>query len=282
VNDRIAVNEDATSTNLWNLLLGNDRDPDAGDALAITAVSGTGTLGSLVFDAATQTLRYVADDDAFDGLAPGATAVDRFTYTVADRGGLTSTATVDVAVTGIADGISLSGGNGADTLNGTAGEDRLLGGNGSDRLFGLDGHDRLEGGNGNDQLFGGRGNDLLIGGQGDDQLEGGNGRDAFVLAARGGDDVIRDFDIANDILLFDGTAIRTSQVGDTNADGVADLRLNLTAGGSATLLGISSLSGIRTGDYSEVTASQQAYRPKIVENIALRHDFGNGDMWLFA
>nr|WP_280740575.1 Calx-beta domain-containing protein [Sphingomonas kaistensis] len=280
-NDAISVNEDATTANLWNLLLGNDRDSDAGDALSITAVSGIGTLGSLVFDAATQSLRYVADNDAFDALAPGATATDRFTYTVTDSGGLTSTATVAVTVTGIADGIILNGGNGDDVVNGTGGEDRLSGGNGMDRLFGLDGHDRLEGGNGNDQLFGGRGNDLLIGGQGDDLLEGGAGRDSFVVAARGGNDVIRDFDIANDSLLFDGTAIRSSQVGDTNGDGIADLRINLTAGGSVTLLGLSSLSGVKTGDYVEGSASQ-AYRYDGAETVAVRHDFGIGEAWQFA
>jgi VCBS repeat-containing protein len=249
--DTIAVDEDATSANLYDLLLGNDRDPDAGDTLAITAVSGSGTLGSLVFDPLTRDLRYVADNDAFDALAPGATATDRFTYTVTDKAGLTSTATVSVTVTGIADGIATVGGNGNDNLTGTAGEDRLSGSNGDDRLFGLDGHDRLEGGLGNDELFGGRGNDLLIGGLGDDLLEGGAGRDGFVLSARGGNDVIRDFDVANDRLLLDGTAIRSTQVADANGDGIADLRINLTAGGSVTLLGLSSLSGIEVGAYSD-------------------------------
>ncbi|WP_163484962.1 Ig-like domain-containing protein, partial [Escherichia coli] len=65
----------------------------------------TGTLGHVVFDPAHQTLQYVADADAFDALAPGATATDSFTYTVTDAGGLTSTATVTVTVTGIADGV---------------------------------------------------------------------------------------------------------------------------------------------------------------------------------
>lgn len=278
-NDSIFVDEDATSANLWELLLGNDSDPDAGDALTIASVSGTGTLGTLVFDAATQSLRYVADNDAFDALAPGATAVDRFTYTVTDKGGLTSTATVDVTVTGIADGVTLNGGNGADTINGTAGEDRLLGGNGDDRLFGLDGHDRLEGGNGADQLFGGRGNDLLIGGQGDDLLEGGAGRDSFVLASRGGSDTIRDFNVAEDRLLFDGTGIKSSQVGDWNNDGVTDIRVNLNAGGSVTLLGLSSLSGVQTGSYSE--ASQPAYSAGI-DDLGARAEYLKADIWLFA
>lgn len=277
VADAITVDEDATSDNLWDVLLGNDRDPDAGDALSISAVSGAGTLGSLIFDPATKTLRYVADNDAFDALAPGATATDRFTYTVTDRNGLTSTGTATVTITGIADGVSVDGGNGADTINGTAGEDRLLGGNGDDRLFGLDGHDRLEGGNGADQLFGGRGNDLLIGGRGDDILEGGAGRDGFVLAAQGGNDIIRDFNIVEDKLLFDGTGIKSSQVGDWNSDGIADLRINLSAGGSVTLLGLSSLSGVQTAIFDEgsMLAGNHEHAPVIGQHYS-------GENWLMV
>ena len=53
--DSIAVNEDATSDNLWNLLLGNDSDVDAGDILVDQRRSArAGTLGSLLFDPATQ------------------------------------------------------------------------------------------------------------------------------------------------------------------------------------------------------------------------------------
>ncbi|HYE28451.1 MAG TPA: cadherin domain-containing protein, partial [Allosphingosinicella sp.] len=141
--DSVAVDEDATTPNLWNLLLGNDSDPDSGTTLSIASVDGTGTLGSLMFDSSTQTLRYVADHDAFDALAPGQTMVDTFTYTVTDGNGLTSTATVSVTVTGIADGVSLSGGNGQDNLTGTGGEDSLNGGNGNDVLSGLGGHDLL-------------------------------------------------------------------------------------------------------------------------------------------
>jgi Ca2+-binding RTX toxin-like protein len=280
--DSIAVNEDATSANLWGLLLGNDSDVDAGDILSIKAVGTGRTLGSLLFDPETKSLRYVADNDAFDVLAPGATATDNFTYTVTDKAGLTSTASVNVTVTGIAGGISKVGGNGADSLTGTAGEDRLSGDNGDDRLFGVDGHDRLDGGRGNDQLFGGRGNDLLIGGHGDDTLEGGAGRDSFVLSARGGNDVVLDFDVANDKLLFDGTAIRSSEARDWNGDGITDIRLNLTAGGTVTLLGLSSLSGVQTGTYSEASDAQQALRLDTTDGLAARQALINGDLWLIA
>jgi VCBS repeat-containing protein len=278
--DTITVDEDATGGNLWAQLLGNDSDPDAGDQLTISAVTGSGTLGSLIFDPATQTLRYVADNDAFDALAPGAVATDSFTYTVSDRNGLTSTATVNVAVTGIADGVSTNGGNGDDSLLGTAGEDRLSGGNGKDRLFGLDGHDRLEGGLGNDHLFGGRGNDLLLGGQGDDLLEGGEGRDAFVFGPRSGNDTIRDFDLANDKLLFDSTSIRTLQAADWNGDGVTDLRVTLTGGGSVTLLGLSSLDGVQTGSFAGDMVGSQGFMVDTLKSATASHRDLSSDWFL--
>nr|WP_314444228.1 Calx-beta domain-containing protein [uncultured Sphingomonas sp.] len=275
-NDTVNIAEDATSDNLWALLLGNDVDPDAGDTLSITAVSSAGTLGSLVFDAASKDLRYVADADAFDALAPGAIATDSFTYTVTDRDGLTSTATVSVNVTGLADGIITDGGNGNDLLVGTAGEDRLFGGNGDDRLSGLDGHDRLDGGLGNDQLFGGRGNDLLIGGQGDDLLEGGAGQDLFVVGARNGNDIVRDFNVVDDKLVFDGTAVRSAQSADWNGDGITDVRINLTAGGSVTLLGVSSLAGVKI----DMSSSASLARFDAETAVTLRPELLTGEQWL--
>lgn len=228
VANTIAVNEDATSDNLWSLLLGNDGDPD-GDVLEISAIDLTGTHGSLLFDEASQSLRYVADADAFDALAPGATATDTFTYTVRDAGGLTSTASVTVTVTGIDDGITRPGVNGNDSVIGTSGEDRLAGGNGDDRLFGLDGHDWLQGDAGNDMLTGGE------------------GHDSFVFGKSFGEDVVTDFSLEDDrIVLLDGATVRRAIVSDFNGDGVADTRLAFSTGGSLTLLGIGNAAGINT------------------------------------
>ncbi|MBB3691885.1 Ig-like domain-containing protein [Sphingomonas sp. BK580] len=256
--DAVRVDEDATSPNLWATLLGNDRDPDAGDTLTIAAVDTQGTLGHVAFDAASQTLRYVADADSFDSLATGATATDRFSYTVTDAAGLTSSATVEVTVTGIADGITRTGTIFADRLTGTAGEDRLSGGLGNDTLSGLGGHDRLigglgqdtlDGGDGNDLLFGGLGNDVLrggagrdalFGGLGNDQLWGGAGADSFHFGRIEGSDTIGDFDTAADrIVLDDGLRVLRTQVSDVDRDGVNDLRVTFSGGTSVTLLGVS-------------------------------------------
>ncbi len=85
-------------------------------------------------------------------------------------------------------GISRTGGDGDDTLQGTLlddtldggfGADTLNGGAGNDTLYGGDGDDTLDGGTGNDVLFGGRGADVLKGGRGHDTLYGGLGADTF-------------------------------------------------------------------------------------------------------
>ncbi len=263
VNDAVAVNEDATTANLAALILGNDFDPDAGDALRITSIDTVGTLGSLIFNAATQTLQYVADNDAFDGLATGGTAIDSFRYTVTDAAGLTSTATVSVTVTGIADGITRTGTSAADTINGTTGEDILFGVSGNDTLLGLSGNDQLFGGSGNDRLFGGDGrdflsggigNDIIDGGAGDDRLfgdagtdtlTGGSGRDIFSFARGNGVDTITDFNTMIDrILLESGVDVSRSAVSDVNRDGIADLTLTFSTGNSVALLGVSDFNAI--------------------------------------
>ncbi|MBO9622313.1 MAG: cadherin domain-containing protein [Sphingomonas sp.] len=255
--DAVAVAEDATSDNLWSVLLGNDSDPDAGTTLSISGVDNTGTLGSLVFDSANHVLRYVADADAFDALATGATQVDHFTYSVTDQNGLTSTATVDVTVTGVADGVTRTGTVRADTLTGTGGEDHLSGGIGNDTLGGLGGHDvldggigndALDGGDGNDVLFGdlgndtlrgGAGNDVLFGGQGNDDLWGGAGADVFHFGRVDNNDTIADFDTTLDrIVLDDGIAVTRTKVQDVNHDSVLDLTLTMSPGTSVTLLGV--------------------------------------------
>lgn len=131
---------------------------------------------------------------------------------------------------------SLTGGEGGQTLNGQAGDDLLIGGRFNDPE---DGGDMLIGGLGNDQLFGYHGNDTLIGGPGDDRIlvrndadrvsagdgrdvmtfftgthsaSGGAGGDAYVVYVNVGYGpgtgfavdrlVIRDFDIAEDVLVM--------------------------------------------------------------------------------
>jgi hypothetical protein len=68
-----------------------------------------------------------------------------------------------------------AGGNGNDTLTGTAGVDVMCGGPGVDTIKGAGGNDVIFGDLGNDKLFGGPGNDKLQGGDGTDSCDGGTG-----------------------------------------------------------------------------------------------------------
>ncbi|MBU0676424.1 MAG: FecR domain-containing protein [Proteobacteria bacterium] len=177
-------------------VLGNDSDPD-GDIINVSGVNTTGTLGTVA--QVGNTFNYDGST-AFFTLASGSTAVDTFTYTIVDVGGLTSTSTVSVTVTGEA----LYGTAGPDNLTGTAannyidglaGNDFLDGGLGADTLQGGAGNDLLNGSDGNDTLMGGSGSDYLQGSLGNDSLTGGLGKDIFAFAelGSGNADVINDF-----------------------------------------------------------------------------------------
>lgn len=239
--DSISVDEDATSANLWSVLLGNDSDQD-GDPLTITAVGTSGTLGTVEFNAAMQTLRYIADNDLFDSVAPGTSVTDSFTYTVSDCRGGGATATVTVGVNGIADSFTFTGTDNADTLTGTAGEDTIYGGKANDRLSGGAGHDWLQGD---------RGNDILTGGA---------GRDSFVFGKAFGDDVVTDFDKSQDrLVLLDGAAVKNVSTQDANGDSIADTKIVFTTGGSMTLLGVNSLAGVQIDSIATESTFQAAH-----------------------
>lgn len=81
------------------------------------------------------------------------------------------------------------------------GDDTILGN--SDRgtyLMNQRGDNIMVGGAGNDTLIGGEGNDILSGDLGDDTLMGGEGQDVFVLRPDGGENLIQDFTVGEDII----------------------------------------------------------------------------------
>jgi Ca2+-binding RTX toxin-like protein len=75
--------------------------------------------------------------------------------------------------------LSVDGGAGADTVNGSDGPDLILGGEGNDVLNGGGGDDRIVGGPGSDTMNGGAGDDTLVwnNGDGTDIINGDPGRD---------------------------------------------------------------------------------------------------------
>ena len=91
---------------------------------------------------------------------------------------------------------------GDDDYTSEGGDDMLYGGPGDDLILGHGGSDRLFGGTDNDRLVGGPGDDLLRGSLGFDILTGEGGSDRFVLAMGEGTDIITDFEIEADSLVF--------------------------------------------------------------------------------
>lgn len=121
-NDTGSVNEDGTLTvNEANGVIkmsGNADSDSDGDTLSISAIrtgseSGSGTAGTvgsaLSGTYGTLTLSsngsytYVADKDASDSIATGATATDTFTYTVSDGKGGSDKAEIVITITGTND-----------------------------------------------------------------------------------------------------------------------------------------------------------------------------------
>ncbi len=173
---------------------------------------------------------------------------------------------------------AMQGGAGQDILYGGLGNDTLKGDDGNDRLYGQDGNDLLYGGAGDDLLDGGAGINILEGGAGADKLYAGSGQDTFVYrtadfqagVARSMDDIFNfssaqkdkihlggidanSRTTADDAFKFIGTSefhrvageLRYEVVGrdsyilgDTNGDGVADVKIHV--------VGVTSLSA---GDF---------------------------------
>jgi VCBS repeat-containing protein len=62
----------------------------------------------------------------------------------------------------------------------------------------------LDGGNGDDLLTGSEGRDRLIGSAGDDEMTGNGGNDVFLFGLGSGQDIITDYELGQDSLLFEG------------------------------------------------------------------------------
>lgn len=129
-----------------------------------------------------------------------------------------------IIVTTFAGSVTLHGGDGNDSLEGTALDDVLDGGAGDDTLKGEEGSDTLDGGSGADNLLGGAGNDLISGGDGNDRLRGELGTDPLLT----GDDTLDGGDGADDI---------NGESGDDVISGGADFDSVLGEAGNDSLSG---------------------------------------------
>jgi len=225
VADAAAVNEKASVT---IDVLANDTDKNTVDTKTLVSVSATAKGATVAI--VDGKIVYTADAGSTDLLTTGQTATDTLSYVMKDAAGKTSTATVTVTISGVANAPTQTGGAGNDPLTGTAGDEKLDGaagndtlvaGGGADTLVGGAGADSLDGGTGFDSLSGGDGDDFVSGGKGDDVLTGGRGVDVFSFGSNFGHDVITDFKAVEDEIRFNGAGFtsfsdmlsHTTQVG---------------------------------------------------------------------
>ncbi|MBU3076507.1 calcium-binding protein [Sphingomonas quercus] len=200
------------------------------------------------------------------------------------------------AVQGMADGAdSIDGGAGNDYIHGNAGDDTIQGGAGNDRIRGGQGNDLLYGGapdgsmDGDDTIQGDRGDDILLGGGGRDLLSGGEGRDIFlfgridfgsgVVVAGGGDapagtervETITDFENGADRISLGGAVF-------SFADG-PDRGFHYNGLPVSVLTGDAFTTAKAALDYAQSLLDRAA-------DVAGRHEVAaiavGGDTWLFS
>ena len=180
----------APALNVWPVrssptvidLAGRVTDPDAGDSVELTILSGPVLVGA--------TFACTGLSCTYDPPA-NVVSVDTVTYQASDnKGGLATgilTLYVGFPRTSLFSGrgceIDLRAGQGpngtsaSNVICGTAGDDAIDGGAGDDWIIGFGGNDRLDGGPGADVLSGGPGEDVLEPGGGSDETLGGTGFD---------------------------------------------------------------------------------------------------------
>ncbi len=181
---------------IWNNGDGSDR-MNGGDGNDVVEVNGAanngdefvlqGQQGKAIFDR----INLVPFKLTVDGVEQ---------FEINGLGGNDSLTVKDLIGTGV-EVVNFSGGEGNDTLNGSAtttrlvangnaGNDYLTGGAADDLLRGGDDNDTLEGGNGNDTLIGDRGADIFKGGKGDDRMIWNNGDGSDVMSGGEGTDIV--------------------------------------------------------------------------------------------
>ena len=178
------VVEGKTLQGLYDQLLANAQDVDAGDPtrLTISSIGRSNTMGFLYFDPTRQLLTYTAD--GYNGNQP----TDSFTYAVSDPSGAMVTGTVDVTITG-ANLRTQVGTPFADRLTANGPHQRLIGGNGNDRLAGHGTRQLIFDGRGDDTTRVESANSVIYGGPGTNKIELHGSHETVVLQQDGLDHI---------------------------------------------------------------------------------------------
>ena len=193
----------------------------------VVGLTGLADPEGIAIDSSTRTAYVIFDNDDEDGATLYKTDRNRVASFKIEVNSFEGDNRINDSRTGDANGNTLLGGYGSDTmmgmegadiidggfdddiLNGNQGADQVLGSDGNDFARGGEDNDFVGGGEGNDTVFGDQGNDTVTGGNGNDILNGNAGNDSIVGGA--GDDMVRggnneDFlegDAGNDTLMGD-------------------------------------------------------------------------------
>jgi Ca2+-binding RTX toxin-like protein len=116
---------------------------------------------------------------------------------------------ISLAALVFAGAINIHGGDGNDTLTGSAQVDTIYGGSGNDTINALAGNDTIYGGDGNDTITGGTGNDSQFGGAGSDTFIWNNGDNDDITEGDEGVDV----QVVNGAAAGDAFTLSANQIG---------------------------------------------------------------------
>jgi Ca2+-binding RTX toxin-like protein len=216
---------------------------DGADKITVNDLTGS--------DVTQVTLDLGANDGAVDQVTVnGTSASDQINVVATATGvaviGLPAQVNIDHPEAG--DLLTVSGGNGNDTINASSLPADVIGlaidgGGGNDTIIGSQGADRLLGGDGSDTVVGGRGNDTALLG---------NGNDTFIWNPGDGSDVVEGH-AGTDTLVFNGANI--AEIMDISANG-SQARLSRDVGNiTMDLNGVENIQVSALGDPDTITVN---------------------------
>jgi Ca2+-binding RTX toxin-like protein len=180
------------------------RDVLSGGAGADTMIGGAGNDDFFVDNAGDVVIDL--DGDAFDRII---TTID-LTLPI-DIENVRVASSAGLSVTGNDKDNLIDGGDGNDVLSAGFGKDNIDGDDGNDTLFGGEGNDDISGFTGDDTIDGGGGDDTIGAQEGIDLMFGGAGNDVFQYDLGDGSDLIADFEGAGiavaDVILLQLTGL---------------------------------------------------------------------------
>ena len=143
-------------------------------------------------------------------------------------------------------GFTIANGTTIENASGGSGSDLINGNLVSNLIYGNEGNDTICGADGDDIIFGGLGDDIIEGGCGNDILDGGSGNNTFLIRSGEGTDIINNYDLSTDSILFensDGEVINNDQISrERSEDGSRKYILNQDT--AFTLSGIMNFSAV--------------------------------------